>query len=241
MRVTGLDNGANKTWWVAELSSGGYTDIAVSIDMRSSPTGPSEFRVEYSTDGIAWQPAISQANIKINTDVGSGVFETFTAFLPADASEQESLYIRWLLASNIAVNNGQIASGGAHNVNNIVVYGAKSFSTGGNGIALSITENQTYEVSLTAQSITDFAGTTMTIEYNAARLQLITVAAQVHGTYITVGEIPGTGIMIANASQGSISLVFSKTIPVGEIWSGLITVLEFRALTTGATSISIST
>ena len=241
MRLTGLDNGANNTWWVAELSSSGYTDITASIDMRSSPTGPSEFRVEYSVDGVSWYPAGSHATIKINIDAGSGEFDTFTATLPIGASDCETLYIRWLLTSNTAVNNNPIASGGVHNINNIAIFGNIITNVIGDSIELSVIENQVYTIALTAQSITDFSGKTMTIAFNDLSLQLINSAAQVYGTHMAVGVISGTNIKITDISQGSISLAFNEAVPPDAAWSGPITILEFRALTTGSTVITLST
>jgi len=70
-------------------------------------------------------------------------------------------------------------------------------------------------------------------------LQLVDVAAQAHGTNRTVGAIPGTGITITQISPGTIQFTFDMTVPQGRAWSGTITILQFTALTTGATTISV--
>jgi len=107
-------------------------------------------------------------------------------------------------------------------------------------LELVITQNNEYTISLNAEAITTFDGITVEIEYDHTKLQLLNLAEQVYGTYISTGAIPGTGITVTHLSSGRISLTFDRTIPQGMTWSGTITVLKFRALTTGTTAICVT-
>lgn len=241
LRVTGFSSGANKAWLVTKLSSAGFTGVQASIDLRASAAGPSDFRVEYSTDGTTWAPATAPADIKILTDVGSGVFETFSVALPEDADNQETLYVRWLLTSNTAVNGGAIDFNGALNINNIVLSGVSSEDDMNSSIQdLLVTSGQTYDVPLKGSNISSFAGTTFTLSYNATTLELQDFAAQTAKNTTAAGAVAGTGLTILSNTNGALTFTVNKTIPAGQMWDGVLTVLKFKALRSGNTALSLT-
>jgi len=51
--------------------------------------------------------------------------------------------------------------------------------------------------------------------------------------------VPGTDLEILShdVSAGVLTFKFSKTIPTGQMWSGVLTVLRFKAKVTGSTTI----
>jgi hypothetical protein len=108
------------------------------------------------------------------------------------------------------------------------------------GITFSATQNKEYIIALSAANMSAFTGKTITVTYEPTKLQLTNTAAQINGTYTSAGVIPGTGITVTSVSPGIISLTFSTSIPQGKVWSGTITLLSFKALTNGATTISVN-
>jgi len=110
----------------------------------------------------------------------------------------------------------------------------------GTEIELTVTQNSEYLITLNANDIATFSGKPITVTYAPAELQLINAAEQVYGSYTATGAIPGAGITITNAAPGILELEFSAAIPQGKTWSGVITVLKFKALASGTTTISVA-
>ena len=101
-----------------------------------------------------------------------------------------------------------------------------------------VEQGNEYVVALRATDIDSFASMTATISYDPAKLQLMDVAAQANSAYTTAGAIPGTGITVTSASPGEAELEFDMSIPQGKAWSGVLTVLKFKALASGDATIT---
>ena len=122
-RAGGFDGKAGVAYWLAELSSEGFANIEVSWSMRSSGTGPRDFRLQYSTDGSAWHDA-DNPTIAVGNALGIGApASQFSKALPSGANNSAKLYVRWLLDTNTSAGGGTIASGGTNSINNIVIAG----------------------------------------------------------------------------------------------------------------------
>ena len=119
--LSGLNGSANNAWWLVELSSQGFANIEVSWNMRSSATGPRDFKLQYSVDGVNWVDA-NNPSVVVPSALAIGNTE-YTKTLPAGADNQTSLYLRWLMTSETAANGGVIGSGGTHQINYINVNG----------------------------------------------------------------------------------------------------------------------
>ena len=100
-------------------------------------------------------------------------------------------------------------------------------------------QGEEYRITLSAWKIASFAGKMITVSYDPTVLQLVNVADQVYGTYSVAGAIPGTALTVAAVSPGTVSITSNVTIPVGKSWAGVITILKFKALATGATAVSV--
>ena len=108
-----------------------------------------------------------------------------------------------------------------------------------NGFGFAVAQGNEYRIALRADGIASFSGIAIKINYDPAKLQLVNAAEQGGGAYAAAGAIPGTGITIVNVSSGTLVLTFEKPIPPGKAWTGVITVLKFKALASGATAISV--
>lgn len=135
LSINGWDNGADAKYWQLSLSTAGYENLTLAAKVRSSGTGPRDFKVVYSIDnGATW------------TDVpGGGYAITSTTLsdfmaplpLPAEAANAGSVLIRFVMTSNISSRAGTgsysltetVASGGTSNINNIAVTGTPVQST----------------------------------------------------------------------------------------------------------------
>jgi len=107
-------------------------------------------------------------------------------------------------------------------------------------IDLSLVQGNEYLIALTASDVASPPGKTFTITYDHTKLQLMNAAAQLNNTYTTMGAIPGTKLTVTQISPGSLTIHFSPETPSGKTWTGIATILKFKALTTGQTSVGIS-
>jgi hypothetical protein len=98
-------------YWETTLSTKGYESITLSFDTRSSATGPLSFDVQYKVADGDWQsvyPVVFDAeNWHTFSDIS----------LPVDASDNESVSIRWLSAD---LEAGTL---GTNRLDNVVVKG----------------------------------------------------------------------------------------------------------------------
>jgi len=135
--------------------------------------------------------------------------------------------------------NGQLGDGTSSTPRDtpvLVING--NTQSGGGGLSIDVTNGETVSIALTAEDVTSFNNKTIAVSYNAARLELLDIAAQVYGVYMAAGAIPGTGITVTSVSPGEIKLTLDLDIPAGQFWSGTITVLHFEALATGSADVS---
>ncbi len=109
----------------------------------------------------------------------------------------------------------------------------------GDAIALSVTSGESYYVTLTAENMSDFSSITYTVTYDDTVLSLTDLCAFTYMKETTTGAIVGTGITIVSVSSGEIELSVDKTVPTGYQWSGAVDILEFTALSTDDTTITV--
>jgi len=99
---------------------------------------------------------------------------------------------------------------------------------------------QVYSIAFTGKNISSFDNKVFTITYDPAQLQLVDFAAQTSANDTAVGVIPSADIEILSHSGGVITFTRSQTVPSGKVWSGVLTVMKFKALGTGTVSIEIA-
>lgn len=106
----------------------GYESIVLTFDQASSNTGPRDFVVQYSSDGVNFTDGLQYqvlANATPNptwSSVGSRLSEyTTSASIPVDNAAQ--LWVRLTNNSTISANGGTVASGGTNRVDNVQISG----------------------------------------------------------------------------------------------------------------------
>ncbi|MCL2191734.1 MAG: hypothetical protein FWB79_07115, partial [Treponema sp.] len=97
----------------------GYEDIEVTWRMRSTNTAPRDWRLQYRAgsygdwNNVGGVIALPSGNPTLAASL------SHYRFLPQTAEEQERLYLRWLMTSNVSTNGGTVVYGGTHQINNI--------------------------------------------------------------------------------------------------------------------------
>jgi len=114
-------------WAISPISTQGLTDIEVTWAMRTTTTGPRDWQLQYSINGTDWNNIgtmvqISQAAGNPNDINYTG--NQFTRMLPQSAEDVDTLYLRWLMATNYRATpggDGYIAATGTIQINNISI------------------------------------------------------------------------------------------------------------------------
>ncbi|MGL4608006.1 MAG: chitobiase/beta-hexosaminidase C-terminal domain-containing protein [Eubacteriaceae bacterium] len=125
INVGGWNDGANAKYWNAKFSTKGAANLTVTSSHRSSGTGPRDFKLQYSLNGIEYKDVVNGAFVIPNALPLSALVNKVA--LPLEVNNQETVYLRWLLTSNTSAAAGTIASGGTSTINYVTVAGAEYY------------------------------------------------------------------------------------------------------------------
>jgi len=123
--ATGWNDGAGTKAWQIAITTLGHYDLRVSSKQRSSNTGPRDFALEYSLNGDDWTTLTHVPPVADN--FAAGVIHHQP--LPSDADDRPVLFLRWLMTSNVSVNEGTVGSGGNSRIDDIVIEAGSSSET----------------------------------------------------------------------------------------------------------------
>lgn len=122
------------TWAVGDYfqfstSTLGFFDVTLAWDQASSNTGPRDFKLAYSTDGVNFADIASYgvlANASPNTpwnpttaNASFGINQDLTAISALD--NQPSVAFRLIVTSNVSANGGSLATAGTGRIDNFAV------------------------------------------------------------------------------------------------------------------------
>lgn len=93
-------------------------NIKLNYSMKGSKSGPKNFEILYSTDGVSFSSAGRKS---ISTD---STYEKFSVTLPGGANNASKLYVRIQVADNVSISNGTAGSGGTNYLNEISITGS---------------------------------------------------------------------------------------------------------------------
>jgi len=119
---SGLGGLAGNAWWQTAISTTDRTDIAVTWHMRSTNTGPRDWRLQYRVGGTdTWNNVGGTVGLPRDPDASTLNAPEQGRFLPPSAEGHERLYLRWLMASGFSVAGGTAVDAGTHQINNLVI------------------------------------------------------------------------------------------------------------------------
>lgn len=111
-----------ESYWLVELTTLDYKNITLSSRQYGSNTGPRDFRVEYSIDGVDWS-VIPGSGLTVANNWNGDVLTNIA--LPKEVENQEKVFVRWINTSTVSINGGTVGSGGTNRIDNIVFTGNK--------------------------------------------------------------------------------------------------------------------
>ncbi|MED5017330.1 fibronectin type III domain-containing protein [Paenibacillus chibensis] len=121
----GWESAGGPKYWLATVPTTGYSDIKLSSEQSSSGSGPSEFKVQTSTDLTTWTD-VPNGLVKITSGCAKQSCKLVNKSLPS-SDDKEILYIRWLVSADKAVNTDEnpdgIGGGGSCRIRGVQVTG----------------------------------------------------------------------------------------------------------------------
>jgi hypothetical protein len=115
-------------YWEFRFSALDFEDLTFSASQRSSGTGPRDFELRYSTDGLTWTP-IGGSDVAVNSTSLSSKYSDFA--LPDALEGLDTAYLRLVITSDISSRAGTgsygaaetMAAGGTTNINGVIISG----------------------------------------------------------------------------------------------------------------------
>jgi hypothetical protein len=122
--ATGWNSGSGSKYWQIQVDATGFYSLKLSSKQKSSNTGPRDFKVQYKLGAAGTWTDVSGGTVPsvLNDNFVSGVVNNLT--LPVACDNQSSVYIRWIMTSNTAVDGTGVASGGTSRIDDISVTGS---------------------------------------------------------------------------------------------------------------------
>jgi hypothetical protein len=131
----GSSHSFSSTYWAIgdyyqfKVSTAGLSNIAISWDQISSNTGPQNFGLSYSTDGVNFSSFIAYtvlANATPNTWSSSGTPKTSSSYSfdlsgVSALNNQANDYFRLVDTSTVSASGGAVSTGGTNRVDNFTV------------------------------------------------------------------------------------------------------------------------
>jgi len=118
------DNGADQKFWSIKFKAALYRDFRVSSKQRAGENkpGPKDWKLQYQLSGQDSWTDIPGGEVTVANDWTSGVVEDL--LLPEEANYPESsVYIRWIMTSNIDINGNEVLPTGICKIDDILITG----------------------------------------------------------------------------------------------------------------------
>ncbi len=124
----GWQNGSGIKFWSVKFKAQNYANIKVSSKQQSSGDnqGPRDFKLQWKLSGGTWAD-IDGGTIVVKDDWSTGVVSNLP--VPATNTGTTSVYIRWLMNSNVGVNDGTVVPFGYSMIDDILVTGTSTLGT----------------------------------------------------------------------------------------------------------------
>lgn len=113
-------------YYMFQLSTIGFSNLQVQWDQTSSNTGPRDFTLSYSLNGVSFTnltdySVLANASPAWNSATRSPLYQLGPFALPASLDNQPVIFLRLTMRTTVSANGGTVASGGTDRVDNFSV------------------------------------------------------------------------------------------------------------------------
>lgn len=120
-RTTGWDSGNGVKYWEVFFSTTSYSAITLSSKQRSSATGPRDFKVQYRLSVLDAWTDVPSASVLDSNDWTHGLLTDVP--LPVSCEDQDTVFLNWIMTSDVSVSGVTVANAGASRIDDIIVTG----------------------------------------------------------------------------------------------------------------------
>ncbi|MDO9257389.1 MAG: T9SS type A sorting domain-containing protein [Bacteroidales bacterium] len=121
-QATGWDNGSDTKNWNIRFKTTGYDHVQLSSKQQSGESypGPKDFKLQYKINSTGTWADVPDGTLTLTNDwIGVSNLD-----LPAECQNQsDSVYIRWIMTSNLDIKGGTVAATGTSKIDDIIVTG----------------------------------------------------------------------------------------------------------------------
>ena len=198
---TGWDNGANIKFWSVKFKANNYTNFKVSSKQKSDAVnpGPRDFKVQWRLSSGTYAD-VPGGVVTLGADWTTGVLTNLP--VPITGQGTGSIYIRWIMTTNISTQGYTVASTGQSMIDDILITGTSTL--GQNEIlytnrlrVLPSPNNGTFTLLSTepmdAVSVTDLTGKVLQAISSPSQKQAITISGAKPGLYLLKVRFAGSG------------------------------------------------
>lgn len=120
--ATGWDDGANEKFWSVKFKADGYQSFKISSKQYSDANGPKEFKIQYKIGNSGTWTDVAGNTVTLATDWTTGVITELALPAELDNPGTTSIYVRWLMTSNVSVDNNTVTAQGVSRIDDIMIY-----------------------------------------------------------------------------------------------------------------------
>lgn len=120
-RATGWNAGNGVKYWQVFFATTGHVSMKLSSKQRSSGTGPRDFKIQYRLSVLDSWTDVPSATVNDTDNWTKGVLTNID--LPSACDDQDSVYLSWIMTSDISTNGGTVAAGGSSRIDDILITG----------------------------------------------------------------------------------------------------------------------
>ncbi len=122
--ATDWNDGENNKFWSIKFKADGYKSFQVSSKQRGggNNAGPMDWKLQYRMSGDDWAD-VSNGSITCGNDWTTGVVEALDLSTDLDDPGSTSIYLRWIMTSNISINNTPVEATGTSKIDDVIITG----------------------------------------------------------------------------------------------------------------------
>ena len=122
-QCNGWENGTDAKAWYIQLSTESHQNITVSSKQQSgnNDPGPKDFKLQYKIGETGEWTDVENGDITVLNDWTTSALADIP--LPAECDNQEVLFIRWVLSSNLDINGAELIESGKTKIDDIEIKG----------------------------------------------------------------------------------------------------------------------
>lgn len=120
--TAGWQDGSGVRFWSVKFKAANYSNFKVNSKQKSE-NGPRDFKLQWRLSSTTYED-ITGGTVTLANDWTTGVVNQLP--VPITGQGTSSIYIRWLMNSNINVNGGTVADTGVSMIDDILVTGTSN-------------------------------------------------------------------------------------------------------------------